>query len=80
MDFTKKVLIVFALIIMLLGIYSIHCRQSFKPMMPWFGEGRYQCFDTKPCLQGMVKCIEFCSSMGTANGQCNNENLCCCIY
>ncbi|CAH8270508.1 unnamed protein product [Arabidopsis lyrata] len=78
MDFTKKILLVFAFIIML-GIYSVHCRPSFKPI-PLFEEKLTQCFDTRPCLQGMLKCIEFCSSMGTADGQCNNENLCCCTH
>jgi len=31
MDFTKKILVVFAFTIML-GISSVHCRPSFKPI------------------------------------------------
>ncbi|KAL0736292.1 hypothetical protein Bca4012_012502 [Brassica carinata] len=78
MDFTKRTLMVFALTI-ILGISSVHCRQS-PEHMPWSGEKFTQCFDSGPCRQGMMKCIEFCTSMGTVNGQCNRENICCCIH
>ncbi|EOA22710.1 hypothetical protein CARUB_v10003417mg [Capsella rubella] len=79
MDFTKKILVIFALTIIMLGNSSVHCRPSFKTM-PLFGEKLTQCFDTNPCMHGMMGCIKFCSSMGTADGQCNNENLCCCTH
>ncbi|XP_019089885.1 PREDICTED: defensin-like protein 109 [Camelina sativa] len=80
MDFTKKIVVVFAFTIML-GICTVHCRPSFKTIPLFEEKYRFtQCFDTAPCMGGMMKCIEFCSSMGTADGQCNNENLCCCTY
>ncbi|KAF8115675.1 hypothetical protein N665_0025s0135 [Sinapis alba] len=78
MDFSKRILMVFAFTIMM-SISSVHCRQSSK-FVPWFGEKFTQCFDSSPCRQGMLKCIQFCSSMGTVNGQCNKENICCCIH
>ncbi|KAJ4883202.1 hypothetical protein Rs2_33295 [Raphanus sativus] len=69
MDFTKRILMVFALTIML-GISFVQCRQN-QELMSWSGKKFTQCFDSGPCRKGLLKCIEFCSSMGTANGQCN---------
>ncbi|CAH8281863.1 unnamed protein product [Eruca vesicaria subsp. sativa] len=48
------------------GWYLLFSLSSKSGTHALFGEKFTQCFESDPCQLGMLKCIEFCTSMGTS--------------